>query len=180
MDLFYGKNDVFSNFYVAKFTTLLPFPFGWQIMHCSEQLYQFYKAYFSNSMEKCQYILNTKSAAECKRIGKSTKIPIQWKLRKINIMRECLLKKFLMSHNSHYLYYKLMNAAPIIAECNPYDLFLGIGLNKNNARKRPMEDWPGLNMMGILLMELQAFLWLLHNNHPDIIHNKYYHMYLIL
>ena len=169
MEFFYGKNNPFSNFYHINLWILLPWPFGWRRIHSSDQLYQFHKAYYIKDIGRSWDILGAKSALDCKKIGKKVKITnhLLWNRDKVGIMRYCLMEKFIYSDKNNFLSQLLLNSTPILAECNPFDKFWGIGLKLKDARFMAPTDWPGENWMGKLLMELREYLTMRKEGNPQ-------------
>ena len=150
--LFFGKDQVLSNFYDA------PFRIDGVRYFCSEQFYMSEKAIYFGDGETRDKIMRAVSAPKVKRLGKRVEgfDEDRWGEVKLDVMRKALHAKF--TQNAGMRLFLKMTFPRILAEASPVDTFWGIGLSKHDPRARVVGYWQGQNWMGRLLAELRAEL----------------------
>jgi hypothetical protein len=139
-------------------------------MHSVEQLYMFRKAFFFDDHESCKLILESNNAREAKKLGSNISpfISDVWLKPKRDVMKECLVRKFTDSEESHYLKQQLMATHPVIIEASPSDTHWGIGFTTYQGPYVLQENWGDAeNWLGRLLMELRSFLGTLDSLDPN-------------
>ena len=167
---FFGYQMPLSNHHPCSFQVELPEPYGIKHMHSVEHLYMFWKAFFFDDRESCQRILDSTNARQAKRLGSaiSNFIPDEWKRPKLDVMKECLVRKFTDSDQATILKQHLMTTHPVIIEASPSDTHWGIGFSKEQGPYVLKENWGDAeNWLGRLLMELRNFLSTLNSLDPN-------------
>ena len=171
----------FSNFYPCSFQVQLPEPYGLKTMHSVEQLYMIRKSLYFEDHATCTSILNSTNARDAKRLGSNVEkfVPDLWLNPKKDVMRECLVRKFVDSREAEFLQQQLLDAHAIIIEASPPDSYWGIGFSKQQGPYVQRSDWGSAeNWLGRLLMEMQQFLRSLHSLDPNTQESHtYYHIY---
>ena len=90
-------------------------------------------------------------------------------------MKECMVRKFTDSEESHHLKQHLMATHPVIIEASPSDTHWGIGFAKHQGPYVLQEDWGDAeNWLGRLLMELRSFLSTLDSLDPNTPESQIY------
>jgi len=79
-----------------------------------------------------------------------------WNQHAQDIVYEGCMLKF--TQNTHIIPYILKTKDSLIAEASPYDKIWGIGLNMYDAAHTPQKNWPGTNLLGIVLMKVRSKL----------------------
>jgi ribA/ribD-fused uncharacterized protein len=114
---------------------------------------------FDSSNSKLRHlILESTNPAFTKKLGRQIKNFNQtiWDQKKFQIMVDILILKF--SQNQDLKILLLSTNDSFIVEASPYDNIWGIGLNKFDAMKIKMDDWPGENLLGKALMQVREIL----------------------
>ena len=178
---FFGYKMPFSNFYPCSFQVQLPEPYGLKTMHSVEQLYMIRKSLYFEDHATCTSILNSTNARDAKKLGSKVDkfVPDLWLNPKKDVMRECLVRKFVDSREAEFLQQQLLDAHAIIIEASPPDSYWGIGFSKQQGPYVQRSDWGSAeNWLGRLLMEMQQFLRSLHSLDPNTQESHtYYHIY---
>ena len=143
ISFFFGYKMPLSNHHPCSFQVELPEPYGKHGMNSVEQLYMFRKAFFFDDHESCKLILECSDAREAKRLGSNISpfISDEWLKPKRDVMKECLVRKFTDSEESHHLKQHLMATHPVIIEASPSDTHWGIGLAKHQGPYVLQENW---------------------------------------
>ena len=97
-------------------------------------------------------IRESRSAGEAKRAGRKIITERNWDIAKLDIMRHIIRAKAqcVPEYGS-----ELLRSNDIIVEAVPGDKFWSSGLSKEEVRWCSPENWPGMNMMGKLHIELR-------------------------
>lgn len=168
---FFGYKMSFSNFHRCLYQVELPDPYGKKEMHSVEQLYMFRKAYFFADHSTCKKILEAPDALATKRLGSSIDgfISAIWTIPKVDVMKECLVRKFTDSEQKERLMQCLMESPTILVEASPSDLVWGIGFSKEDGPYISRDDWgEGENMLGRLLMGLKQYIQTRESLDPNV------------
>lgn len=147
---FWGKDDVFSNFYHAPFEHQ-GITFIW-----SEQAVMFRKAMLFGAGTIAETIRLAPTPQVCKQLGRSRDIPFDeavWAEHRERIYYEVLLDKF--TSNQVLKQALLDTKGKVLAEASPYDKIWGIGLKENDPRAMYPNQWRGLNLLGRVLMKVR-------------------------
>lgn len=120
---------------------------------------------FRNGYIKKEDILNNSESVDAwntihkriKELGRKVKNYDEdvWSARRKGIVKAGARAKF--SQNADLLE-KILNIKGVFVEASPYDKIWGIGLSANDAKKTAPERWPGKNLLGELLTDLQQEL----------------------
>lgn len=146
---FWGKEDIFSNFYYA------PFRHHGIIFKWSEQAVMYRKAKLFGAYNIAEEILRAKTPKQCKDLGRSEKIPFNedvWVRNREKIYKEVLLDKFSIPILKREL---LSTKDKTLVEASPYDKIWGIGLGENHPYAEIPEKWQGKNLLGNVLMKVR-------------------------
>lgn len=149
---FFTGNDVFSNFYYA------PFKHQGKTFKWSEQAIMYRKAMLFGATQVAGHILRAKTPKEAKELGRSRQIPfdeVVWKQNRMRIYEEVLLDKFSDSRLKKRI---LEMGDRTFVEASPYDRIWGCGLSENDSRILIESNWPGLNLLGKVLKNVQTQL----------------------
>lgn len=148
---FWSTSSEFSNWYPATYT------FDNIEFCCSEQGVMWSKAKLFKDDETTDKILKcTKNQQKrMKDLGRQVKNFDEtiWNKEKVNIYTKHCREKF--SQNQDLKNSLLSTHPKILVEASPYDSIWGIGLNEAIAKKTNPNDWPGKNLLGILLTNLR-------------------------
>lgn len=155
---FWGKEDMCSNFYPVTYNSK-----NGQQYCCSEQEYMHKKALYFGDIGIAEKILLLTDPVYIKKAGRMVTNFNQstWDNVKQDIMKEALTNKFKVPFLRDYMLNTPRNT--IFVEASPYDKEWGIGLSASQAKKVNQSDWPGKNLLGKLLTNLQESLWLERN-----------------
>lgn len=148
--LFFSWKDIYSNFYYFPFTHQ-GITFKW-----SEQAVMYRKAMLFGAAEIAEQILEAKTAQECKKLGRSRKIPFVdeiWEKNKMQIYKQVLYDKF---RNPHLREQMLSTGDRKFVEASPYDKIWGVGLSQDDERILNEENWKGQNLLGHCLDEVKS------------------------
>lgn len=143
---FWGKEDVFSNFYYA------PFKHQGILFKWSEQAVMWRKAKLFGADEIAEQILMAKTPKECKQLGRSRNIPFDegiWYGHREEIYEDVLFSKFSNPKLKDEL---LKTGDKILVEASPYDTIWGIGLRDDHPDATNPSKWRGTNLLGEILM----------------------------
>lgn len=139
--LFWGKDDMFSNFYSCKIVV------GDKVFHNGEQYFQWLKARFFKDYKTAEEIYLTSDPKRAKTLGRMVDgyVDKDWAGTRIVKMIEVLrakvesnpeIKERLLQLGRHHTF----------VEASPYDKLWGIGFNEYDAIKH--EDEWGRNLLG--------------------------------
>ena len=150
---FWQSSSPFSNWHPARFKDD-----EGRTFYNSEQYMMYKKAILFNDMVIAEEIIKNKSPKECKALGRKVKNfdSEKWDAVSQEIVYQGCLYKF--QQNKELKSYLMKSGNRLIAEASPYDKVWGIGLNAYQARRIPMEEWPGKNLLGIVLMRVRDTL----------------------
>jgi hypothetical protein len=146
---FWGKQDVFSNFYYA------PFKHQGQLFKWSEQAVMYRKAKLFGADNIALDIIRAQTPDQCKKLGRSRQIPFDndiWDNNKFNIYKEVLFDKF---SNPKLKEIILDTDNKTIVEASPYDKIWGIGMDCNHPDATNPSKWKGQNLLGKVLMSVR-------------------------
>lgn len=150
--LFWGNNDVYSNFYYS------PFVHQGNLFKWSEQAIMYRKAKLFGAHNIANKILKAQTPKECKQLGRSRQIPFNeviWVRNRENLYKEVLLDKFSMPYLKEQI---LATGDRVLVEASPYDRIWGIGLGSDHPDATNPSKWRGLNLLGKVLMEVRSEL----------------------
>ena len=145
-------NGCFSNWYPS------PFVLDDERFANVEQYMMAKKAKLFDDDATLQTIMNTESPADCKRLGRRVKgfDSLRWDAEKYGILMTGNLEKFRQNPD---LGKKLMDTGEaVLAEASPKDRIWGIGMDADEAGTTDPKDWPGQNLLGMVLMEVRDML----------------------
>ena len=144
---FYG--GFLSNWYAAEFTYK-----GHEFAN-SEQAFMWEKAILFSDNEIANKILKTSDPRKVKALGRKVKNfdSITWDDHKYNLMVDVNYEKY--KQNPDMLEKLLKTGDSEIVEASPFDKIWGIGLDEEQAIKTDPQNWPGQNLLGLVLMELR-------------------------
>lgn len=149
--LFWGRNDVFSNFYMSSF---------WHEgieFHSSEQAVMWEKANLFDADNIADRILAAKRPEDCKRLGRSRSIPFvedQWIANREDIYYRVLVNKFSDPKLQKIL---LATEDKTLVEASPFDEIWGVKMDENHPDVENPEKWKGLNLLGKVLERVRAY-----------------------
>ncbi|KFF04760.1 NADAR family protein [Flavobacterium reichenbachii] len=113
------------------------------------------KALLFNDQEVLEKIIQAKSPAEAKKLGREVKnyIDTVWLANRFEIVKEGNLHKF--SQNKDLKEFLLNTNERVIVEASPVDPIWGIGMAGDHKDVLNPEKWKGLNLLGFALMEVR-------------------------
>ena len=143
---FYQTASPFSNFHSAAYTL------HGETFHSSEQGFMYGKAILFDDMNTASKILQAKTPAVAKKLGREVKHfnVSTWNKNKISIMRENVLAKFSQNEKLKMKLLELGNNKKFV-EASPNDKIWGIGLREDVAKDIDENKWPGENLLGKVL-----------------------------
>lgn len=147
---FFGKEDVFSNWYQSRFT------FRGVEFNCVEQFMMFSKAKLFGDHLVAERVLATANPKMQKSLGR-TVVPFDqetWDAKSLNIVAVGCREKFAQNQSLlHALLHALLRTGDrVLVEASPYDREWGIGLAEDSPLVEFPEKWLGKNMLGQSLM----------------------------
>ena len=164
--LFFGYQCFLSNFYRTSLVI------DGVTYNCSEQAFQALKAGVLQSLvylayafadlfgdiEAARLIRTSVNPLEQKQIGRYifNYDQAMWERERDGVMKRCLMAKFSQSADLR-LRLELTNDS-ILVESSAYDKYWGNGLSLWSADCIDSDNWPGLNRLGDLLMEVRSDL----------------------
>lgn len=146
---FWKTESPFSNFYKCKFIVEnIEFI-------SSEQYFMYKKAMAFMDADTAEEILKSKMPWEAKKLGRQVKNfkKEEWDSMCERIMYDAVYNKFYQ--NAALLNILINTNDTKFVESSPVDSLWGIGLSEEDARKVPEEQWPGKNLLGIILTQLR-------------------------
>jgi ribA/ribD-fused uncharacterized protein len=150
---FWGKDDVFSNFYYS------PFKHRGILFKWSEQAIMYRKAKLFSADKIAEQILKAQTPKACKDLGRSRQIPFDekiWQENRKRIYKEVLFDKFSSSETIKAQLTYTMDKT--LVEASPFDKIWGIGLAEDHPDVENPSKWKGLNLLGEVLMEVREIL----------------------
>lgn len=113
------------------------------------------KARLFNDTEILEEIINARTAAEAKKLGRKVKNfeNAVWNENRAEIVINGNYLKF--SQNEELKDFLLKTNNRVLVEASPYDRIWGIGLKSNDMHAQYPEKWQGLNLLGYVLMEVR-------------------------
>jgi ribA/ribD-fused uncharacterized protein len=113
------------------------------------------KAILFNDNETFDKIIECKTPAEAKKLGREVKNYNDsiWLENRFEIVKNGNLHKF--SQNKDLLQFLLNSDEQIIVEASPVDSIWGIGMASDHKDINNPEKWIGLNLLGFALMEVR-------------------------
>ncbi len=151
---FSGRSSPFSNFYSSTFEID-----GLKFTG-AEQYFQYQKALFAKRNEIAARIVLEDEPAIQKRLGDSVKVSNEWLQGPAqSSMCRAIEAKFRQNTKIRTLLVKIHQDKKQFVECNPNDIFWGIGLHiSKESDIKDSSKWRGQNMLGRCLSELAAQL----------------------
>lgn len=113
------------------------------------------KAELFNDTEMLQRILEAKSPAEAKKLGREMRgfNEATWREKRFEIVKQGNLLKF--GQNEELKNYLVNTGSRVLVEASPEDLVWGIGMAGDNMDASFPEKWKGQNLLGFALMEVR-------------------------
>ena len=150
---FWHSSSPFSNWHPAIFKDD-----EGRTFYNSEQYMMYHKALLFNDKVAMENIIKTTNPKDCKAWGRKVKNfdSKTWDAVSQEVVYQGCLYKF--QQNKNLKSYLMKSGNRLLAEASPYDKFWGIGLNAFNARRTPVEEWPGKNWLGTALMRVRDTL----------------------
>ena len=135
-----------SQWYVAPFTSKE------HVYFTAEHWMMAEKSRLFHDDATLERILNSEDPAEAKALGRNIAGFNEhvWDQHKLQIVVRGNFMKFTQNEELGDYLYTTRNS--MLVEASPYDKIWGIGLDPGKARKTPIEQWPGKNLLGIAIM----------------------------
>jgi ribA/ribD-fused uncharacterized protein len=113
------------------------------------------KALLFGDNSSFQRIIQAKTAAEAKKIGREVKNfdETLWDSKRSEIVFKGNYHKF--SQDERLKTFLLQTNDRILVEASPYDVIWGIGLTAQDENAQKPANWKGLNLLGFVLMEVR-------------------------
>lgn len=113
------------------------------------------KARLFQDEEILEKIINCKSPAEAKKLGRQVRNfeAKKWEENRYEIVKKGNYFKF--KQNAEMKTFLLNTKNRILVEASPVDSIWGIGLAKDNEKSYYPNHWKGLNLLGFALMEVR-------------------------
>ena len=147
--LFWGKNDIYSNFYPVKFEH------QGRTFQNSEQAFMWRKAqYFKDWLIAGKILQMAQQPNYAKSLGRKIKNynDEQWDKVRFDIMREVVYDKFRQTNLKHQMIEDGGNKE--FVEASPYDGIWGVGLKDSDPRIHDKSEWKGKNMLGKVMNDV--------------------------
>lgn len=146
------SNSCFSQWFES------PFEVNGIIHKTSEHWMMSQKALLFDNKEIHEQIINSKTPAEAKELGRKV-IGFNesiWRENRIEIVRLGNIHKF--NQNRELGEYLINTKDRVLVEASPLDIIWGIGLTKDSEEAKNIYSWRGQNLLGFALMEVRDFL----------------------
>lgn len=113
------------------------------------------KAVLFQDAEVLEKIINAKSPAEAKKLGREVKNykDEEWLKHRFQIVKEGNFHKF--SQNQDLKEFLMTTGERVLVEASPVDPIWGIGMASDHEDSHNPEKWRGLNLLGFALMEVR-------------------------
>jgi hypothetical protein len=124
----------------------------------TEQAFMWEKALYFKDFETADKILKTPSPSENKKLGRQVKgfDSKVWMKVCFDIMFDVNMAKY--TQIERFGKELIASGEKTLIEASPYDEIWGIGLGEIEALKVPEEQWPGMNLLGKVLMTVRERL----------------------
>jgi len=112
---------------------------------------------FGDKEVECK-IMSTSEGRKLKKLGRQVKgfDEATWIKHRYDIVLKGNMAKF--SQNEALKEMLLESGSSILVEASPFDQIWGIGLDEQQAKATPPNQWPGMNLLGKVLMEVRETL----------------------
>lgn len=116
------------------------------------------KARLFNDAEHLEQILQAKSPAEAKKLGRSVQgfDPQTWDANALDIVTRGSVAKF--DARDQLRSYLVGTGDRVLVEASPHDRIWGIGMDRNDPAAEQPSQWQGQNLLGLALMRARAEL----------------------
>jgi hypothetical protein len=150
--LFWKTEDYMSNWHLS------PFTIDGVRFNCAEQWMMYAKAMLFGDTAIAQEVLAEPIPRNQKALGRKVKgfVSEVWENECFAIMVKGCLQKFLQ--NPHLKEQLLATDDLVLVEASPHDTIWGIGMDENHLDATNPEKWLGLNLLGLVLMEVRRLL----------------------
>jgi len=140
---------VFSNFHKVKKLKI-----NGKVYTTTEQYFMEQKALLFGDITSANKIMNTSSPKIARALGRKVKNFNEyiWNQNKLTIMKTANLEKY--KQNPQLLAVLLNTDDKGIVEAAPWDAIWGVGMNANDAKEAPVDEW-GQNLLGKILVEVR-------------------------
>lgn len=124
----------------------------------AEQFMMHMKAKMFKDEETASLILKATTPKEMKDLGRQVKnfLEVDWIEFRELIVKRGTIEKF--NQNPDLKKYLLSTSGKYLVEASPYDKIWGIGIDPEKAKKTPINQWKGLNLLGQILTEVREEL----------------------
>jgi ribA/ribD-fused uncharacterized protein len=140
-----------NHFKLANYVTR-----GW--FYTSEQAYMVFKALYFEDFESVDLMMATDLPREAKNLGRQVKgydEKLWEEVRFFYMEKACHLK---FSLNEDLKEALVSTGDKTLVEASPYDLVWGVGLGENDPLILDEANWKGLNLLGLVLMNVRGRL----------------------
>lgn len=146
--LFFGNQDVCSNFY------LCPLTYEGHSFHSSEQLFMYLKAQTFDDWDTMEEILDCRTPREAKALGRKVKNYDNnvWDKQRDKCMYAAITTKYFQCKEFKEIVQN--NKDKTFAEASPYDDIWGIKLSEDDPRALDPSKWKGENRLGKCINKL--------------------------
>ena len=150
--LFHTGWSPFSNFHSS------PFIIENQKYNTVEQFYQVQKAKTFGDTKAVIEMLRLRSPRRCKERGRSIENfdSAQWSQAAPDVMQRGVREKFMQ--NEQLRSHLLATKDAILAEATEFDTFWATGLNIEDEGNCDVDNWPGRNMLGSIIMGVRDII----------------------
>lgn len=151
-DFVFFWDSVFSQWYPAKFEVN-----GIEYDN-AEQYMMYQKASLFKDEAAMHNILNCKSPAEAKSLGRQVRGYDEevWNRARVGVVIRGNISKF--EWNPDMRDTLISTGSRIIVEASPYDKIWGVGLDANDSRILSPSNWKGQNLLGYALVIVRSIL----------------------
>ena len=124
----------------------------------AEQYMMYSKAKLFDDEEIAEKIMATSNPRVQKSLGRQVRNfdANVWQITAVDVVYKGNHAKF--TQNSNLLKQLLATEGTVLVEASPYDKIWGIGLGEDDAKRTPPSQWPGTNLLGLVLTQLREDL----------------------
>jgi len=148
--LFWQSESIYSNWYQP-----IEFSLDGILFTNSEACFMYLKALLFKDTQTANEILKNQDPRGVKAYGRNIKNFDQklWDEEKENLMFRACFSKF--SQNAKLLEALVDTGTKELVEASPFDTIWGIGLGPNDPKALDKSQWKGLNLLGMILMDIR-------------------------
>jgi ribA/ribD-fused uncharacterized protein len=151
----YGGFEGQDSTFTMDSSEISTYQMGEITFNCAEQAMMYGKALLFEDLETAKKIMQTKSPAEQKALGRTIANfdSEEWDKRKWSLLGQINMEKFIQ--HPEFLEVLKKYSHQIICEASPWDSIWGIGMSVDDDGVEDVKNWKGQNLLGKVLMTVR-------------------------